>query len=86
MYLCLLDVKLQFHALSRERIYMKFIMTCLCFKQIFRLILSKFRFESILQSSSACHTKCDEDNILHVATLSKATQLFLLIVNKIREI
>ena len=44
------------------------------------LILSKFRFESIRQYS-ACYAKCDEGNILHVATLSKATQLILLIVD-----
>ena len=58
-------------------------MARLYFKQIINLkmlILSMFRIETIRQASS-CHTKCDGGNILHVATLCRATQLILFIVD-----
>ena len=35
----------------------------------------------VIRQSSACHTKCDGGNILHVATLRQATQLILFIVD-----
>ena len=68
-----IDVKLQFHVLSRERT--QFIL--FIFQTDYQLDVEV----SLVRQSSACHTKCDGGNILHVATFRQATQLILFIVD-----